>query len=627
MASTETSFRSDITSAPSGQAQGVQTGATISASAPALGVQKAIVAVHGIGDQHTYATIQAVVNQFSGFYPAAVPLGAFHENEGVIALKPPFPAGFAFAEVYWATIPREAAKDAYIIEEAKAWARTIVGRLKLRWKQTGESAQCGERDFDLMALILSEMIESIAILDRISFLAARAGLFTFDLRKMMEDYLGDVQVVVDFASLRTKILETFDRTMAAVHKAFPNAEIYIIAHSEGTVVSLLGLLKAYRDADPPPWSKRVRGIMTLGSPIDKHLVLWPDLFGEGAPLSGPDQRIEWHNYYDRGDPVGFALDDARDWLNAHGWNPVLDFRAEYDHGFSRYPYPGKAHIDYWNDATVFRHFIDNVIKRPRHDGSQSEPALSAASADATRKTAATAPTAPPKDKLGVQLVSYALPYVLVLAIMGIGAYFFYRAARGFIYPLEAEDISGMDVAKNVIAIALLLFGVTAASRIPRLTRLASWRAVGALLGIATAALYVWTQVDVADIPFLGRTIPSEVLVLGLTTVLIMIAYFAGSLFPHLGIKPLVIGGVIVCTIYLAARVIDAPVTGPLWPVATATIVLLYLWWLGALLFDLSFVWHLYIRNTRLQERIDSMIWSQPAQRAPEQVENGDILRI
>ena len=113
---TETPFRGDVASAPSGQPQGVQTGATITATAPALGVQKAIVAVHGIGDQHTYATIQAVVNQFTGFYPSAVPLGAFHENEGIMALKAPFPSGFAFAEVYWATIPREAAKDSYIIE-------------------------------------------------------------------------------------------------------------------------------------------------------------------------------------------------------------------------------------------------------------------------------------------------------------------------------------------------------------------------------------------------------------------------------------------------------------------------------------------------------------------------------
>lgn len=614
MSSTETSLRSDVASASPGQLQGVQTGATITASAPAADVQKAIIAVHGIGDQHTYATIQAVVNQFSGFYPAAVPLGTFHENEGVVTLKPPFPSGFAFAEVYWATIPREAAKNDYTIEEAKAWAKTIVGRLKLRCKEDGRPAPCRDSDFDLMALILSEMIESIAILDRVCFLASRAGLFTFDLCKTMEDYLGDVQVVVDFASLRTKILETFDRTMAAVHKAFPNAEIYIIAHSEGTVVSLLGLLKAYRESNPPPWAKRVRGLMTLGSPIDKHLVLWPNLFGDQAPLNQPTHRIEWQNYYDRGDPVGFALDDARAWLNTHGWDRVFDFRAECDHGFSRYPFPGKAHIDYWNDGAVFQHFINTVIKRPAPTASiETERPVKPVSTVTDAK-----PPAAPKDKAGVQLVSYLLPYLLVLAILGVGAYFFYRAARAFVYPLEAEEIAGIDVAKNVAAITLLLFGVTAASRIPRLTRDMGWRAFGALLGISTAAIYVWSQVDVADISLLGRTIPAQWLVLALTTILITIAYFAGSLFPRLGIKPLVIGGVILCVIYLAARVIDAPSTGPLWPAAVAMLALLYLWWLGALLFDLAFVWHLYIRNPRLQERIDALILRTPAQHTPVQ---------
>src|SRR5512138_1632057 len=379
MTALEADARGDFAAGSASSQQSVQTGATITASSPGIGVRKAIVAVHGIGDQHTYATIQAVVNQFSGFYPTAVPLGAFHENEGIVALKPPFPSGFAFAEVYWATIPREAAKDAYIIEEAKAWARTIVGRLKLRWKESGaETTYCRERDFDLMTLILSEMIESIAILDRICFLADRAGLFKFDLRKMMEDYFGDVQVVVDFASLRAKILETFDRTMTAVHSAFPNAEIYLVSHSEGTVVTLLGLLKAYREADPPAWAKCVRGLMTLGSPVDKHLVLWPSLFGETPPSSAPDRPIEWHNYYDRGDPVGFALDDMRAWLKDHEWTRVFDFRAEYDYGYSRYPFPGKAHIDYWNDDAVFRHFIDTVVNRPARSDSATESAQTAA---------------------------------------------------------------------------------------------------------------------------------------------------------------------------------------------------------------------------------------------------------
>lgn len=35
---------------------------------------------------------------------------------------------------------------------------------------------------------------------------------------------------------------------------------------------------------------------------------------------------------------------------------------------------------------------------------------------------------------------------------------------------------------------------------------------------------------------------------------------------------------------------------PLWPLLFAAAVFLYLWWLAALVFDLAFVWHRYIRH-------------------------------
>ena len=45
---------------------------------------------------------------------------------------------------------------------------------------------------------------------------------------------------------------------------------------------------------------------------------------------------------------------------------------KHDFSFSRYAFPGKAHNDYWTDACVFGHFIDNVVfpngqaKRPKN---------------------------------------------------------------------------------------------------------------------------------------------------------------------------------------------------------------------------------------------------------------------
>ena len=76
---------------------------------------KAIVAVHGIGDQTQYATAKNVVSQFSAYHRVGmdIPLGRFHGSargpiiEMVCPPDPDAMAGLAFAEVYWAGIPRE----------------------------------------------------------------------------------------------------------------------------------------------------------------------------------------------------------------------------------------------------------------------------------------------------------------------------------------------------------------------------------------------------------------------------------------------------------------------------------------------------------------------------------------
>jgi hypothetical protein len=73
------------------------------------------------------------------------------------------------------------------------------------------------------------------------------------------------------------------------------------------------------------------------------------------------------------------------------------------------------------------------------------------------------------------------------------------------------------------------------------------------------------------------------------------AIFAKAM-PGSGLKPLMIltGATVTVATY-------AIITGPgsegqsLWPTLMAGAGFLYLWWLAALLFDLVFVWHRYIR--------------------------------
>src|SRR5687767_6223395 len=87
----------------------VQGGATpLDHPKPNFDVTKVIVAVHGVGDQYTYATLQSVVNQFCTYYsqPAAIPLGSFHTGDVGFTIREPYPQTvfkpLAFAEVYWA---------------------------------------------------------------------------------------------------------------------------------------------------------------------------------------------------------------------------------------------------------------------------------------------------------------------------------------------------------------------------------------------------------------------------------------------------------------------------------------------------------------------------------------------
>lgn len=606
--------------APSGV--DVQTQGTVTeAAVPDNKVTQVIVAVHGVGDQHTYATLQSVVNQFCGFYrePTAIPLGSFHTGRDIYSIQPPYSAKqyehLAFAEVYWAKIPREVVNEQHTLEEAKKWARTIVERLRLRWKQTGCHGDCTEADFALLKQVLAEMVQTVAVLERLCYLAERAGLFTFDLRKLLDDYLGDVQIVTEFGTQRRKILDTFAELMKKVYEAYPAAEIYLVAHSEGTVISFLGLLEAICKRQTAGWIDNVRGFMTLGSPIDKHLILWPELFKSDPPTWRPKEKIEWRNYYDRGDPIGFELDDARAWLKRNRWDGVFNFEPAHDIGFIRYPFPGKAHVDYWNDEEVFGHFIQTVVNKPPPDSSPSQatgsnnPAPAVETLDESA-TAASRFSDPPHDIRWKKWLSYVLPYIGVAALLYVAVYILFKAVIGCIDPKGEDDSSGF-ILRNVAGIAALLFGVTVTTRIPRLTRIWYWRLSAWILYLLSAAGYVWI-LSSGDSSDGGIEKELQQLILATSVLVVGLAYWVSKKWPFWGLKPLILlgttaaAGIVWYYLHLAKEVGDI---GPLWPVFLATAGFFYLWWLAALIFDLVFVWHVYIRQSRTLERMDDMVGS------------------
>jgi hypothetical protein len=663
-------------------------------------VKKIIVAVHGIGDQFRYATIQSVIAQFCARHdlPSAVPLGRFYpesknsDERRPLTLCPPYPkelfGELAFTEVYWAEIPRKIVNDEHTLEDARLWARTIVERLQLRggvelkkleaeidaeilalekerkkllaegnqgeaarraYRREGKehlknacsASKLEESDYSMVKQVLYEMIQTIAVLERLCHLADRAGLFSFDLGKLLDNYLGDVQIVTEFRAQRGMILDEFRCVMKAAHEFDHEAEIHIVAHSEGTVVSFLGLLEALSDDCPPGWVKRVRGLMTLGSPIDKHLILWPEelwrKFENPDPNAPPNpkiqysptkpsQRIKWYNYYDKGDPVGYELNEAREWLSSHNWDQVFDFPKENDIGFWRYPLPGKAHVDYWKDEEVFGHFIEKVVL-PETAGDQNNDAESGFSES--------------PSKWWAPLVSYVASYLGVGALLFAAVFILSKALQTCLDPggRNTAALSKWGFFGNALGATCLLYGVTVTARIPRLTGIWYWRSLGPLFYAVSAVIFLWTMnvshmapgapmsalrgwlIERFNIEALGGVTRAA---LATALILVVWAMSRWRKSQSYGLKPLLgLGFVLVATIVVSQVYLDPDSKhGPLWPLALATVGFLCLWSLAALIFDLVFVWHLYIHSSNALRRIGGIVASPYARKEWEQARAG-----
>jgi hypothetical protein len=490
-----------------------------------------IVAIHGIGEQARFATVRSVATRLArsdelrrnGHGPIPIqPLGYFHGDAKkftslILAgdaenLKDTELAKIGFAEVYWADIPDDVLKEGRTLEETKAWARTVVARAEALCAEASRNDSTESiipPDFEHAGDVLEEVIDTVFVMENLVALAAKAGVFKFDLRRVLMEYLGDVQLVAEFAYHRKNIIGRFHRAMDQVYnqcqKNCPGARIHIVAHSEGTVISFLGLLwamskRTFIPEDPdspnnrevkdgadafPNWLKHVHGFMTIGSPIDKHLLLWPRLWT--SPLFKPQlvndwpdfkpRQIRWRNYYDYGDPVGFKLDSARLWLSEIAKCNAFEFcgceHCHHDIGFARYLLPGEAHNEYWNDSAVFKHFISNVVKRAETD------------------TGASASTAPaPKSKWYIALFSPVLPYILSLLLIAAGVFVLFKAAYAYAHPsldplqkfvrfsqLGAHvtgQLSTLTIFRAIAGMTALVAGAVVLARVPHLALTWPW---------------------------------------------------------------------------------------------------------------------------------------------------------
>jgi hypothetical protein len=510
-----------------------------------------------------------------------------------------------FAEVFWADIPRKVVKDEDTLEESKAWGASVVSRAQATYMHKVKNhRELRDEDFKLCGGVIEEIIETVAVMENLLAVVEKMGVFKFDLAPLLRDYVGDVQIVTEFSYYRKKIVARFNNAMAKIvgwffHR-YPNGtpEIYIVAHSEGTVVSFLGLLEAlsgHEICDPDAesvaistdWIRFVRGFMTMGSPIDKHLLLWPDIWkgllldsrrdGDAVVFErdGKDRLrlarpIQWRNYYDFGDPIGFKLETAVEFL-AGKHCEAFDFQTDkHDFGFSRYWLPGKAHNDYWGDPEVFGHFIDDVVMRSVQPPEPDPPVA-------------------PESKRLVSIVSTAIPYLLALALHLAAVFVLFKGVTAFLTPESGTGKTAFsEVIPQIARLGLLMVGVTVAARLPRLVKTTGWRWHGvALFVFLLAAAPTWFWLPPELVGFLGKPFLAFCTAVGVAqakagvvALLLAAATVAASGWrvprrPRFARRTLMVCGALVVLAIVVHRLRDANSHQPAWPVV-AGVAFLYL---------------------------------------------------
>jgi hypothetical protein len=513
------------------------------------------------------------------------------------------------------------ATQKYVLEETKRWARSVAARIAYG----GESQQrLPAKTAERLVVVLDEMVETIRTLQRVTYVAEKAGLFKFDLGQLLTDFVGDVQLVADFQVYRQRIVDEFDTTIRRTldltkgpdGSPAPDAEVYIIAHSEGTVVTFVALLEALANPKKYSWIGNVTGLMTIGSPIETHHLMWPALWQDAGlePNKGSQNiRIEWHNYMDYGDPIAYELTETTKWLDSSGFGQNL---MPQTHAFSRYLLPGKAHVDYWADDEVFDHFLTNVVRLENPKQRKFPDLRAKVTKYVNRLTFAKGDV---RSKPWVPIFAFAFPYAIVAALLFGGVYVLEHSVIGSLARTQRDAFSIGRVFQDVLGIGSLMFGITAAARLPRLSDSLRWWVAGWGILLVSIVIFgmtaypdtqdqmAWWMSYVGWYPSGASVRPSlmgvgfgSVLVAGLSGAFARVSPRYGHyMLPALGVLAAL--GVVVTLLTQHLRHSDS--SASLWPVVIALVLFFYVWWLSALLFDLSFVWRRYGRHSVVRQRL------------------------
>lgn len=309
-----------------------------------------------------------------------------------------------FVDVYWGDVTQKQFQKAG--QKVAPWSASLIDRLR-----SNESSP--KWAVGLLEAIRAAVLPVQAVL---SVRDPKANDLVFN------RFLGDVQMYGEDLCCRGRAVRRLHDRLAKVdaehRKSEKNgkqreARYTIIAHSLGTIMALDALMSAhakpserekcslggdsfdgyanpipdpeerYRPAAPNTlpdvgWIEHVDHLVTLGSPIDKFLVIWWFNYGYLASTDWMDptlaekrrngKRIKHSNYCDEQDPVGHELDVAYTREAVHtvfGRDCEEDEKADHapdeERIYVRYVLPGQAHIEYWNDQELFERILARTV--------------------------------------------------------------------------------------------------------------------------------------------------------------------------------------------------------------------------------------------------------------------------
>lgn len=326
--------------------------------------------------------------------------------------EPPCTPGnnLRFIDMCWADIMQNDYGD--VGQDVLPWAKGLLGRLRRKDEWAHANNTPG-------ATVPKWVLKTLGLLVETLILTGKAMSFRLKDAKdlIFTKFLGDVQQYGEYSRCRGQAVRRFHKLMTRVHhqhlQDHPHIDpqYTVIAHSLGTVMSMDAILyaraqravregnlsispnlpfegylkegentliennkqgsltadeqKKYQDEMleellDAKWIDHLKSFVTLGSPIDKYLIMWwmnYKYLTEPASWLEPEKpRIDHYNYCDEQDPVGHELDVA---ATAPGFASV--FHTHEDRVFTRYVIPGAAHNEYWKDLNLFKWILHKTV--------------------------------------------------------------------------------------------------------------------------------------------------------------------------------------------------------------------------------------------------------------------------